>query len=242
MKNPLIAILLMLAAACAVGAQEGNFVGSPAKGTAEMSATQSELINGSGIATESRDFAFAISTPTVADTGAAESPAAPTPSPAAKPRFVFGDRDDYRWQLGVGLEFLRFQSSRINSSLLGLNTTVSYYTNDWFALEGNLVTGFGSTIFQQEHVKYLGGGGGFRVGTRRARWEPWGHGLIGASHLQPQTANASKMALMAQAGIGVDYRVNARFSLRGEGDWVYNNYFNSNQNSFQAVASVVFHF
>ena len=31
----------------------------------------------------------------------------------------------------------------------GADTTVTYYTNDWFALEGNVVTGFAPTIYDR---------------------------------------------------------------------------------------------
>ena len=155
---------------------------------------------------------------------------------------MFGERDDYRWQLALGLEFFRFQSNLVNASMVGLNTTVTYFTNDWFALEGNFVTGFAPTIYDREHVKYFGGGGGIRVGTRKARFEPWVHALVGGGHLQPQTAGNGKGALTAQAGIGLDYRVHARLSLRAETDYVYSDFFKQTQNNFQAVAAVVFHF
>jgi opacity protein-like surface antigen len=170
--------------------------------------------------------------------------AMPQPAaPAAKPKYVFfGDRDDYRWQLGVGVEFFRFRSSIINASLVGLNTTLTYFTNSWFAVEGDVVTGFAPEIYANEHVKIFGGSGGIRIGGRRARWEPWGHALVGASHLQPQTAGNSRNALSAQAGIGVDYRVHSRLSLRVEGDWVYTTYFSQTQNNFQGVAGAVLHF
>ena len=170
-----------------------------------------------------------------------EAPAAP----AAKPKFVFGDRDDYRWQLGIGVEIFRFLSNRFDSTMVGTNTMVTYFTNGWFGFEGNLVTGFGSVspVFSQnEHPKLFGGGGGIRVGSRRARWEPWGHVLVGGAHLQPQTANASKTSLMVQTGGGVDYRANARLSIRLEGDWVYTTFFSQTQNSFQGVAGIVLHF
>jgi hypothetical protein len=140
------------------------------------------------------------------------------------------------------VEFFRFQSNVINASLVGLNTTVTYYTNSWFALEGNIVTGFAPEIYDREHVKLFGGAGGIRIGERKAQWEPWAHGLVGGSHLQPQTAAASRNSLMAQAGIGVDYRLHARLSLRVEGDWVYTEYFGQTQNNFQGVAGVVLHF
>jgi hypothetical protein len=47
---------------------------------------------------------------------------------------------------------------------------------------------------------------------------------------------------MAQAGVGVDFRVHSRLSLRGEADWLYTNFFSQNQNSVQVVGGVVLHF
>ena len=85
---------------------------------------------------------FALATPEASSANASAPAADPGAAPAAKPKYVFGERDDYRWQLALGVEFFRFQSNLINASMVGLNTTVTYFTNDWFALEGNLVTGF----------------------------------------------------------------------------------------------------
>jgi hypothetical protein len=176
--------------------------------------------------------------------GAGEASAAPEApaAPAAKPRFVFGERDDYRWQLGMGVEIFRLLSSRYDATMVGTNTMVTYFTNGWFGVEGNLVTGFAPTIYQNEHVKLFGGGGGIHVGSRRARWEPWGHVLAGGGHLVPQTAGAGKGALLVQTGGGVDYRLHARMSIRLEADWVYSTWFSQSQNSFQGVGGVVLHF
>jgi hypothetical protein len=166
------------------------------------------------------------------------------PGDPAEPKYgVFGQRDDYRWQLGVGLEYMRFQSKAFNANLVGLNTSVSYYTNTWFALEGDFLSGFGSDVYApNSRAKIFGGTGGIRIGERRARWEPFGHALVGGSHLQPQTPYGGRTSLLVQAGAGVDYRVHARLSLRGEGDWVYTRYFSQTQNSFQAVGGIVLHF
>ncbi len=142
----------------------------------------------------------------------------------------------------MGVEVYRFQSNIINATLVGTNTTVSYYTNGWLAVEGDIVTGFAPAININEHVKYFGGGGGLRVGARRNRFEPWAHGLVGGAHLQPQTAGGSRSSLSVQAGIGLDYRLHSRFSVRAETDWVYTTLFNQTQNNYQANLSVVFHF
>ena len=150
----------------------------------DTSAAQANLLETD--ISESRSFTSA----TPAAPEAAPSPAAPAP----KPNFIYGSRDDYRWQLALGVGFYRFQSNIINASLVGTNTTVSYFTNGWLAVEGNIVTGFAPSVNVNEHVKYFGGGGGIRVGGRRNRFEPWAHVLVGGAHLQPQTAGNSRSA------------------------------------------------
>jgi hypothetical protein len=238
MKKALIGVMLLVGMACGVSAQEENAAQGRTNAAASFgdnSASQVTLFTPS----DNGNLAVASS--------GGEASAAPTPSPAAPaapPKYVFfGDRDDYRWQLGVGVEYLRFQSSAFNANMVGLNTTLTYFTNTWFAVEGSAVTGFGGTVFNSnDHAKIFGGAGGIRIGGRRARWEPFGHALVGGSHLQPQTAEGGRNALMAEAGLGVDFRLHSRLSLRGEGDWVYTTYFSQNQNNFQLVAGVVLHF
>lgn len=238
MSKGMLGVLVLLMVAWGVGAQEASFGVAAAKDTTNVvvgiapgSTAQASLYT-PGEALRG----YALATPPAAAEPAAGMPATP------EPKFVFGARDDYRWQLGVGVQFFRFQSSRIYASLVGLNTTLTYFTNDWFAVEGNVVTGYAPQIYDREHVKYFGGGGGVRIGSRQARWEPWGHALVGGGHLQPQTADASRTALMVQAGGGVDFRLNERLSFRAEGDYVFNTFFSQHQNDFQAVTGVVFHF
>lgn len=239
MKKPILGMAIILASACAVGAQQPSLTPSIERSTdnvaapfSDTSAAQINLLDTS--ISESRSFTN--STPAAPE--AAPAPAAPAP----KPNFIYGNRDDYRWQLAVGVGFYRFQSNIINASLVGTNTTVSYFTNGWLAVEGNIVTGFAPAINVNEHVKYFGGGGGIRVGGRRNRFEPWGHVLVGGAHLQPQTADNSRNALAVQAGVGLDYRLHSRFSVRLETDWVYTTFFNQTQNNFQAALDLVFHF
>jgi len=118
MKRPILGMAILLAAACAASAQE-NAAGSATRSFDnvaapfnETSAAQVTLFN-----VDASDSAtFATPTPAVP----AALPAAPKP----KPKFVFGDRDDYRWQLYVGVEFYRFLSNIITASLVGTNTTI----------------------------------------------------------------------------------------------------------------------
>jgi hypothetical protein len=243
MTKPLLGILLLMAAACTTPAQDGNWTDNSAKSAGAMitfgasAVPQVNLSVAVGDAMAAGTFAAANAS---ADPGAA--PADPPAAPAAKPKYVFGERDDYRWQLALGVEYLRFQSNILNASMAGLNTTLNYYTNSWLGVEGTLVTGFAPTIYDREHVKYFGGSGGIRIGTRRARFEPFGHATVGGGHLLPQTAGNSKTALTVLAGIGLDYRLHARLSLRVEGDYMYSQFFKQTQNNFQGVAAVVYHF
>jgi len=239
MKKPILGMAIILASACAVRAQQPGVTPSIERSTqnvaapfSDTSAAQINLIDTAISDSRSSDAA----TPAAAE--AAPVPAAPAP----KPNFIYGNRDDYRWQLAVGVGFYRFQSNIIDASLVGTNTTVSYFTNSWLAVEGNIITGFAPAINVNEHVKYFGGGGGIRVGARRNRFEPWVHALVGGAHLQPQTAGNSRSAFSTQAGIGLDYRLHSRFSVRLETDWVYTTFFNQTQNNFQAALDLVFHF
>jgi hypothetical protein len=224
-------VLLLFTVAWGVKAQERGM--SSTNNTASVSEPEDASLT----TLNSNGFAL------TASSLAPNAPAAPTPAEPADPKYgVFGDRDDYRWQLGVGLDYFRLQSNAFNANLIGLNTSVSYFTNSWFGLEGDLIAGFGSDIYPNSRAKIFGGTGGIRIGGRRARWEPWGHFLAGGGHLQPQTAYGGRTGIMMQAGGGVDYRVHARLSLRGEADWVYTQFFSQSQNNLQIVGGIVLHF
>ncbi len=175
------------------------------------------------------------------------APAAPLSTadpgaPAPDPKFLYGGRDDYRWQVGLGMTWIRFRSSIFNASAVGIKTSVTYYTNDWFGLEGNISAAYAPEIFQNEHVKLAIFGGGPKVAWRKRRWEPWLHGIVGFMHEQPKTAGNSKNAFAVQAGGGADYRFNPRLSARLEGNWVRSTFFNQTQNNFQLAAGFVLHF
>lgn len=243
MNKPILGMAILLVAACAARAQENDTLSlahsfdNAAAPLSETSAAQAKLFDSDPGG--STTFATPAAEPAPAVPAARPSPAKPKPK---MPKFVFGDRDDYRWQLYLGVEFYRFLSNIYNASMVGTNTTLDYYTNSWFAVEGSIVTGFAPPVLDNEHVKYFGGGGGIRIGGRRNQFEPWAHALVGGSHLQPQTAGNSRSALSAQAGIGLDYRLNSRLSLRAELDWVYTTFFGQTQNNFQGTTGAVFHF
>jgi opacity protein-like surface antigen len=256
MRRPLMGLAVMLAVTCAVLGQENvPTTTSPAATQPKNSFNAAQAFEATSAAnvnllsTSSASFDPVSFTPSAALSASADTAEAVPPSPAAlpasptpKPKFVFGDRDDYRWQLGFGVELFRFQSNLINATLVGTNTTLTYFTNSWLGLEGSLATGFAPQIYDREHVKLFAYSGGVRIGTRRARFEPWGHFQLGGAHLQPQTAGNSKNAFMFLAGIGLDFRVNSRLSLRGNADYVRTMFFSQDQNNVQGTLGAVIHF
>jgi opacity protein-like surface antigen len=163
-------------------------------------------------------------------------------SPSPQPRFLYGGRDDYRWQLGIGASWLRFQSSAFNANAIGINTSVVYFTNDWFGIEGEITAVFAPKIFDREHVKIATYGAGPKIAWRQKQWEPWLHGIFGGAHEQPQVAGQSRNSYAIKAGGGADYRWNPRVSFRLEADYVRTGFFSESQNDFQIAGGIVFHF
>jgi hypothetical protein len=165
-----------------------------------------------------------------------------SPSPSPNPRFIYGGREDFRWQLAIGVDWFRFRSSIFNASAVGIDSSVTYFTNEWFGIEGSVTTAFSPVLQNNEHVKLLVYGGGPKVAWRQRRWEPWMHAILGGAHVQPQTANNSRSAFAVKVGGGADYRFNPRFSGRLEADWVRTTFFSQSQNNFELMGGVVFHF
>lgn len=177
------------------------------------------------------------------ETASGGAEAAPDALPAApRPRYVYGSRNDFRWQLALGISLVRFRSPFYYATGVGTNTSVTYFTNEWLGVEGNINTAFAPTIFQNEHVKYLGYGGGPKVAWRRAKWEPWAHALVGGMHILPRLATFSKNGFELQVGGGADYRIYPHLSARIEVDWIKTHVFGVWGNSGSANADIVLHF
>lgn len=251
MKRLLVLAFLGLGSVCLAQAQEPGAAGVDAGKSAAVDFSATSAANVTLVDAANSNTFSAASMPYSATSGFSSAPdtlmssvAFPTPAaaPAPEPKFIFGGRDDYRWQLGLSASWIRFRSSIFNASTVGVLTSLTYYTNDWFAIEGNIDAGFAPTIFQNEHVKVLIYGAGPKIAWRQKRWEPWAHAIVGGSHEQPQTAAGGRNAFAVQAGGGVDYRYNPRLSFRLEGDYVYTKFFSQTQNNFQLAGGIVFHF
>ena len=164
-------------------------------------------------------------------------------SPSPKPKFIYGGRDDYRWQLGLAFAWVRFQSSAFDTNAFGVKTTVTYFLNDWLGVEGSFTGAFASSPQGFRNDAKLGlYGGGPKIAWRQKRWEPWIHAIFGGAHEQPQTAAGSRNSYSIQAGGGADYRWNPRISFRLEGDYVRTGFFHQSQNNAQVAGGIVFHF
>jgi len=235
----------MLGAACAASAQEAVQDSQTVNRNvaAEFSVSPAANTNSFQPAAASALSPAASFAPLAASASAPEN-AAPeaSPAPAPDPKFIYGGRDDFRWQLGIGADWVRFRSSIFNASAVGINSSVTYFTNESFGIEGSVTAGFAPQIFDREHVKVLIYGAGPKIAWREKKWEPWVHAIIGGAHEQPQVAGNSKNAFAVKAGGGADYRFNPRFSGRLEADWVHTGFFGQSQNNFELMGGVVFHF
>ena len=169
-------------------------------------------------------------------------PAMPAPAKLSRPRFLYGDRDDFRWQIALGFAWERFTSSIYNASAVGTDTSVTYFLNDSVGIEGNISAVFAPTIWNGEHIKLVNYVGGPKVTFRQPRWEPWVHAMVGGTHALPQTAGHSQNGFAVVAGGGADYRLHPRFSVRLEADYLATRLFNQWQNNLMLAASAVVHF
>lgn len=172
----------------------------------------------------------------------AEPAAAEPATPSPKPRFIYGGRDDYRWQLGLSLSWVRFNSSPFNANAIGVKTSVAYFLNEWLGVEGSVTAAFSPTTLGPSHVKVLIYGGGPKIAWRQKRWEPWLHGIFGGAHEQPQTAAGGRNSYAILAGGGADYRWNPHLSFRAEGNYVRTGLFGQSQNNFELAGGAVLHF
>ncbi len=244
--------LLALCSVCVAQAQEpaapdANDKTNMLPGLAAVSAPKASFVNsftasGAPVFRVTKPMST-FDAPAVATSLALPFDAADPGAPAPKPKFLYSRDDIVRWELGLGFNWIRFRSSIFNASAVGLKSSVTYNTNEWFGIEGNISAAFAPEIFDREHVKLLVYGGGPKIAWHRyKRWDPWLHAIFGGAHEQPQTAGNSRSTYSIQLGGGADYNFNYRFSGRLEGNLVRTGFFGQTQNNFQLGAGVVLHF
>lgn len=187
---------------------------------------------------------FSLNTPAPAlNTVLPPGPSVGDATPPPDPKFVYGSREDYRWQLNLSLAWFRFQSTPFNSNAVGVKSTVTYFLNEWLGVEGSFTGAFaGAPSGFKNDAKLALYGGGPKIAWRQKRWEPWLHGIFGGAHALPQTAAGGQNSYSIMVGGGADYRANPRISYRLEADYVLAGFYSQTQNNILLAGGIVFHF
>ena len=125
---------------------------------------------------------------------------------------------------------------------VGFHSAAAFFLKNWLAVEGAVTSGFAPSIYADEHVKILTYGAGPKISLGHSRIEPWLHVLAGGIHALPQTAAGGQNGFQVTSGLGADYGLNPRLSIRLEGDYVRSRLFSQWQNNYQGIAAAVIHF
>ena len=242
MKRLLLVALLAIITVCGAHAQDNPAL--PSQANLNVAA---DFVNTSAAAKVPTMFLWAPSgsrpnSTSFAKRGTLAEPAEASAAAVPDPKFAYGSRDDYRWQVGLGVSLVRFRSSLFYATGIGTNTSVTYFTNDWLAVEGAVNTAIAPTIYRNDHVKFFSYGAGPKIAWRARKLEPWAHVIGGGMHILPQTAGHSQNGFAFHIGGGVDYRFYPHLSLRGEVDWIKTHVLGEWGNSAQANIDIVLHF
>ena len=250
MKSLFVSAFLLLGAVCASRAQVRATNPSPDTDNAapDFAATSAAKVTlpdflptADPFAQPRANSAPAFSAPNLGTTLLAEPAAAEPAAPSPNPKFVYGGRDDFRWQLSLAFAWVNFRSSYFDSNEFGIKTTVTYFLNEWLGVEGSVTGAFGGSV--AGGVRKIGlYGGGPKFAWRQKRWEPWLHAIFGGAHEGPQTTVTGRNSTSLQLGGGADYRLNPHLSVRMEGDYVRTGFFHQTQNNFQLASGAVIHF
>jgi outer membrane protein with beta-barrel domain len=163
------------------------------------------------------------------------SAALPAAHPRPRPQTINDDDVRGTWEMGLGYTFVQFRSSLFNARMNGLNTTVSYYLRDHFAVEGSVTSAF------SEDARYLFYGGGVKVSKGNPKLQPFAHALVGGAHIFPRGATGNN-GFAFRVGGGAEARLQEQIWLRVEADYVRSQLYSSGQNNFQAVAAINYRF
>jgi len=249
MKSLFVSAFLLLGAVCRSQAQVSTTkpVSDTDNAAPDFSATSARKVTLPDFLSAADSFAqpranSSFSAPHLGAALVAEPAPAKPAGPSPNPRFVYGGRDDYRWQLSVAFAWFRFRSSVFNSSEFGVKTAVTYFLNEWLGVEGSFTGTFGGNVAGAQGARMALYGGGPKAAWRQKRWEPWLHAIFGGAREGPQVVSGSRNSFAMQLGGGADYRWNPHISFRTEGDYVQTRLFQQTQSNFQLAGGVVIHF
>jgi hypothetical protein len=200
-------------------------------------------------------FSFAASAQDSSTALAAADLTVTVPSPAPSPtRYSTGET--FPWKLSVSYQLIRIRPNiGANFNLHGFDASVTRFVNDWFGIEGNVGAAFGDTpstftdfnptapSLRAKLIQY--GGGPHIVYRNSSRIEPWGHIILGGTHIRlTQTAAGpvSVNALAYSVGGGADFKLGPRAFWRAEADFFATRYFSTFQKNFQIKTGLVLNF
>lgn len=155
-----------------------------------------------------------------------ESAAEPAALPAAPTSLIPADR--LSWQVGIGFEYQHYNVLGQKFHNLAYTADVTRYFNNWFGLEGAVMSGFGSTSTTPSiTAKSFFIGGGAHVSLANTyHFEPWVHVLAGWERFRFTESDVlgdnSHAAFVA--GGGLDYKIHgSRLVWRMQGDFMGTN-------------------
>jgi len=239
----LCAAILLLASGAKAQVSAANSVALASPGAGLEAVTAPEVITAPGDPlTLTSPMLFAPSAP-MSTPAPAFATGAPAAIPAPEPQGVQGVFENYSWEAYAGYTFLRFyEVPGVAENQNGFNLSVAWYYRDWIGVEGEMMGAHGD-IAGASSWSLFGGGG------PRACWAAprgivvFGHALLGAAHLTPQTAYGTEGAFAYELGGGVDLNAgHKRWALRVEGDMLGTRYFSTYQYSPKVSAGIVFKF
>jgi opacity protein-like surface antigen len=193
------------------------------------------------------------------------APAEPAAAPASPQVFTGTASGSGDWEISIGYQFNEYHLQDIpvdngrGFRTNGYNVGFTRFINNWFGIEGAAGFGFGktgtTTVPANQTFKSLFVGGGPHIAFRSdSRLEPWVHGLVGLEHFRfpqggsPQGGSLGDRTLGSNstlgwlAGGGLDYHLDSRIAIRGEGDYLGTQFFGHGHRNLQVVAGVVFSF
>jgi hypothetical protein len=147
--------------------------------------------------------------------------------PAAPSSLSPPDREP--WQLGVGFQYLQFNVLGQKFHNLGYQADITRYFNNWFAVEGTTIAGFGSfgSNPSTDAKSFFIGGGPHISLYNSSHFEPWVHVIGGWERFrftQSATLGVNSHAAF-MAGGGVDYKIGGgRLYWRVQGDYIGANF------------------
>jgi hypothetical protein len=146
-----------------------------------------------------------------------------------------------RFEAGIEYAWTHAEAApNLNYNLNGFVGSLSWFFVRDLGVEGQLLGGWGGG---NTNAKLAFAGGGLHARFNQSnRLQPWIHGLIGHTHLHPQTLYGGQTALGWEAGGGIDYRFTTWISLRVGMDALGTGYFHVTQVSPVVHGGVVFNF